>query len=88
MKSKSPAAPGKLDLAQLAKEHIESENAHDLDRTMNTIGPDGAEYKIYPTEESFNSRDQIREFYRETYTAFPDMNVAIRNLRTDEAARQ
>lgn len=79
---------GTLDLAQLAREHIDSENAHDLDRTMDTIGPDGAEYRVYPTGESFSSRDQIREFYGQTYTAFPDMRVTVTNMVVDEAARQ
>jgi steroid delta-isomerase-like uncharacterized protein len=88
MQKQSLTAPEKLDLAQLAREHIDSENAHDLDRTMNTIGPDGAEYKIYPTGETFSSRDQIREFYGQTYTAFPDMQVAIRNIFVDDASRQ
>lgn len=77
-----------MDLLQLAREHIEAENEHDLDRTMDTIGPAGADYEVYATEQSFHSREEIREFYRETYTAFPDMKVEVKNLVPSEASRQ
>jgi steroid delta-isomerase-like uncharacterized protein len=76
------------ELIELAKEHIAAENDHDLDQTMETISPNGAEYVVYATEQSFNSREAIREFYRETYTAFPDMKVEVRNLISNAASRQ
>src|SRR5215469_6028411 len=76
------------DLIQLARHHINAENDRDLDRTMDTISPNGAEYRIYATEESLNSREDIRRFYDETYTAFPDMKVEIKNLVPSQATRQ
>jgi len=76
------------ELIQLAREHINAENHRDLDQTMDTISPNGAEYRIYPTQELFNSREDIRRFYNETFTAFPDMTVEVKNLVSSSATRQ
>lgn len=84
----SPTETEETDLVELAKQHIAAENDHDLDRTMDTISPNGAEYKVYATEQSFSSREEIREFYRETYIAFPDMKVEVKNLIPNAASRQ
>src|SRR5260370_244793 len=77
-----------MDLLDLARHHIAAENQHDLEKTMETIGDAGAEYKVYATGEEFNSREDIRKFYAETYWAFPDMRVEIQNLIQDASRRQ
>jgi steroid delta-isomerase-like uncharacterized protein len=77
-----------MDLLDLARRHIEAENEHDLEKTMETIGEAGAEYRVYPTGEEFSSREDIRKFYAETYWAFPDMRVEVQNLIQDTPRRQ
>ncbi len=77
-----------MDLLALAKAHIEAENRHDLEMTMNTVSPAGAFYDIHPTNQTTNSPEVIREIYADAYLAVPDMHIEIHNAVIDEAKRQ
>jgi steroid delta-isomerase-like uncharacterized protein len=77
-----------MGLLELARAHIEAENQHDLNLTMSTISDSGADYVVHSTGDAFSSRDEIRNFYEETFTAFPDMRVEIQNLIQDVERRQ
>jgi predicted ester cyclase len=55
---------------------------------MSTISNNGAYYRIYATGESFRDREEIREFYNATFTAFPDLHIEIKNLIQDVACKQ
>src|SRR5919197_4835222 len=77
-----------MDLLALAKAHIEAENQHDLDATMDTVAPGGAFSDIHPTNQTTNSREVIRELYADASQAIPDMHIQIHNAVVDEAKRQ
>lgn len=54
----------------LVREHMESENVHDYDATIDTFHH--PRYEIIPSGDVFDGEAQVREYFRETRTAFPD----------------
>lgn len=77
-----------MDLLELAKAHIESENLHDLALTMSTIAEGGAYYNIHATGEVFTAPEAISDFYGASYAAIPDMHIEVKNAMVDETRRQ
>ena len=77
-----------MDYIDLARKHIEAENEHSVEKTMNTIAPNGADYVIFPKDESFDSREDINKFYSELIENIPDMHVEIQNIFQDKDSRQ
>jgi steroid delta-isomerase-like uncharacterized protein len=54
----------------IVREHMESENRHDFDATIETfVHP---RYEIIPTGEVFDGEAAVRRYYAETRAAFPD----------------
>jgi hypothetical protein len=51
-----------MDLLELAKAHIDAENRHDLELTMQTISEHGADYRVYATGEAFSSQEDMESF--------------------------
>lgn len=51
-----------MNLIELARQHIQAENDHDVPATMATISENGADYKIWSNNESFASRQTIEDF--------------------------
>jgi steroid delta-isomerase-like uncharacterized protein len=54
----------------LVREHMESENVHDYDVTMGTFHH--PRYEIIATGDVYDGEAAVREYFRETRTAFPD----------------
>jgi steroid delta-isomerase-like uncharacterized protein len=54
----------------IVREHMESENVHDFDTTIATFGH--PRYELIATGEVYDGEDQVRRYYAETRTAFPD----------------
>ncbi len=54
----------------LVREHMESENVHEFDRTMATF--DHPRYEIVPTGEVYDGEQAVDEYFRTTRAAFPD----------------
>ncbi|MFL5822699.1 MAG: ester cyclase [Solirubrobacteraceae bacterium] len=52
------------------REHMESENRHEFDVTIDTF--DHPRYEIVPTGEVYDGEEQVREYFRATRAAFPD----------------
>ena len=68
----------------LVREHMESENVHDFDTTIETFRH--PRYEIIPTGQVFDGEDEVREYFRSTRTAFPDQrNELIALHHADEA---
>lgn len=61
---------------QLVEDHVEAENAHDLDRIMTTIG-EKARYEDQPWNEHYDSRGGVRAYYTQLLAAFPDLHIDV-----------
>jgi steroid delta-isomerase-like uncharacterized protein len=69
--------PDKLDgRIQLVEEHVQAENAHDLDRIMTTFG-EQARYEDQPWDEYHQGADRVRGYYTQLLAALPDLHIAI-----------
>lgn len=82
-----------LDLYGLAMVHVETENRIDLDAAkraelaMTTVA-DNAYYLIYPTGQELRGREQILQYYTDSFRALPDMHIDIQHMMKDEQKRQ
>jgi steroid delta-isomerase-like uncharacterized protein len=68
-KSKSDEAL-RIAREEVVVEHMESENRHDFDATIDTFGH--PRYEIIPTGDVFDGEEEVRDYFAETRTAFPD----------------
>jgi steroid delta-isomerase-like uncharacterized protein len=67
----------------LVREHMESENRHDFDATIDTF--EHPRYEIIPTGQVFDGEEEVRGYYETTRTAFPDQrNELIALYHADE----
>src|SRR3954469_24519131 len=62
----------------LVREHMESENVHDFDATIDTFGH--PRYEIVPTGQVHDGEAAVREYFRTTRTAFPDQRNELKAL--------
>lgn len=73
MSTTVPGAPG-ADLRErreaVVREHMESENHHDFDTTIATFAH--PRYEIIPTGDVYDGEQEVRRYFAETRTAFPD----------------
>ncbi|MDQ3485997.1 MAG: ester cyclase [Actinomycetota bacterium] len=67
----------------VVREHMESENAHDYDTTMDTF--DHPRYEIIPTGDVFDGPEAVREYFDSTRAAFPDQRNELIALHHTEA---
>ena len=54
----------------VVREHMESENVHEFDRTMGTFAH--PRYEIVPTGEVYDGAEQVERYFATTRAAFPD----------------
>jgi steroid delta-isomerase-like uncharacterized protein len=54
----------------IVSEHMESENRHEYDVTIETF--DHPRYEIIPTGEVYDGADEVRTYFAATREAFPD----------------
>ena len=72
------------DREAVVREHMESENVHDFDTTIGTF--DHPRYEIIPTGEIHDGEEAVRQYFRDTRTAFPDQrNELIAMHHADDA---
>jgi steroid delta-isomerase-like uncharacterized protein len=61
------------------RRHMESENVHDFDAVIDTFSH--PRYEIIPTGQVHDGEAAVREYFRETRTAFPDQRNELISLR-------
>ena len=67
----------------VVREHMESENHHDFDTTIGTFAH--PRYEIVATGDVYDGEDEVRAYFAETRTAFPDQrNELIALHHADE----
>src|SRR5918994_2179856 len=60
---------------KVVRDHMESENRRDFDTTIETLSH--PHYEICPTGEVFDGEEEVRAYWGETRTAFPDQRNEI-----------
>jgi steroid delta-isomerase-like uncharacterized protein len=69
---------------ELVREHMESENRHEFDVTMETFHH--PRYEIVPTGDVYDGAEEVQGYYDETRAAFPDQrNKLIGLYHSDDA---
>jgi len=63
----------------LVRRHMEAENAHDFDDVIATFGH--PRYELIATDRLHDGEAAVREYFRETRTAFPDQRNELISLR-------
>jgi steroid delta-isomerase-like uncharacterized protein len=64
---------------RIVREHMESENVHDYDVTIATFHH--PRYELIATGEIYDGEEQVRRYFAETRTAFPDQRNELIELR-------
>jgi steroid delta-isomerase-like uncharacterized protein len=68
----------------LVREHMESENRHDFDATIETFAH--PRYELIATGETFDGEEEVREYFAQSRAAFPDQrNELIALHHADDA---
>lgn len=70
---------------RLVKEHVDLENAHNLDGIVATFG-DAARYDDEPWDAHYVGREQVRAFYAQLLHAIPDLHIDIQHHHAAEDA--
>jgi steroid delta-isomerase-like uncharacterized protein len=68
----------------VVREHMESENDHDFDTTIGTFAH--PRYEIVPTGDIYDGEAEVRGYFAETRTAFPDQRNELIALHHTEQA--
>ena len=69
---------------RIVREHMESENRHDFDVTIDTF--EHPRYEIIPTGAVYDGEEEVRGYFAATRAAFPDQrNELIALHHADEA---
>lgn len=64
-------------------EHMESENRHEFDATMETFGH--PRYEIIPTGDVYDGAEEVQRYFDDTRAAFPDQrNELVELHHTDD----
>ncbi len=68
----------------IVREHMESENVHDFDTTIGTFAH--PRYELIATDEIYDGEAEVRRYFEESRTAFPDQrNELIALHHSDDA---
>ena len=68
----------------IVRRHMESENVHDFETTIATFAH--PRYELIATDRIYDGAAEVREYFRETRTAFPDQrNELIALHHADDA---
>jgi steroid delta-isomerase-like uncharacterized protein len=81
MSAPTPAATATR--LRLVEDHVNFENAHDLDGIVSTFGST-ARYDDQPWNAHYVGREQVRVFYRQLLGAMPDLHIDIRQRHSAE----
>jgi len=68
----------------IVREHMESENTHEFDVTIETFSH--PRYELVATGEVYDGEAEVRAYYAETREAFPDQRNELVSLRHAEDA--
>ena len=67
----------------LVREHMESENRHDYEATLDTFGH--PRYEIVPTGDVFDGEEAVRRYFEDSRASFPDQRNELIALHHTDA---
>jgi steroid delta-isomerase-like uncharacterized protein len=65
---------------RIVRDHMEAENVHAFDRVIDSFGGH-PRYELIATDRIHDGEPAVREYYRETRSAFPDQRNELISLR-------
>jgi steroid delta-isomerase-like uncharacterized protein len=68
--------------AAVVREHMESENRHEFDTTIQTFSH--PRYELVATNEVFDGEAEVRRYFADTRTAFPDQRNRLLALHPSD----
>jgi steroid delta-isomerase-like uncharacterized protein len=69
---------------EIVREHVQLENDHEIEATLGTFGH--PRYELIGTGEVYDGPEEVRGYYEETLTAFPDARIEVISTRHAEDA--
>jgi steroid delta-isomerase-like uncharacterized protein len=79
----APAAAIRKKREEIVREHMESENRHEFDVTLDTF--DHPRYELIATGDVYDGPEEVSAYFEESRRAFPDQRNELRALHhTDE----
>ncbi len=66
----APTAASRKKREEIVREHMDSENRHEFDATLDTFGH--PRYELIATGEVYDGTDEVQGYYDDTRRAFPD----------------
>lgn len=66
----APSAQVRRARERIVREHMDSENRHEYDATIDTFHH--PRYELIATGDVYDGEDEVRSYFEETRTAFPD----------------
>jgi steroid delta-isomerase-like uncharacterized protein len=79
-----PTAAMRKKREAIVREHMESENRHEFDVTLDTF--DHPRYELIATGDVYDGPEEVSRYFQETRTAFPDQrNELIELHHSDDA---
>ena len=64
---------------EVVRRHMESENVHDFDATIDTFS--NPRYELIATEQVHDGEAAVREYFKQSRSAFPDQRNELISLR-------
>lgn len=64
---------------EVVRIHMESENVHDFDATIGTF--DHPRYELIATDQVHDGEEEVRAYFKQSRTAFPDQRNELISLR-------
>ncbi|HXC53645.1 MAG TPA: ester cyclase [Candidatus Limnocylindrales bacterium] len=84
MSEQSDRAELRAHRERIVREHMESENVHEFDRTLATFHH--PRYELIPTDQIHDGAEAVSDYFRTSRTAFPDQrNELIALHHADDA---
>jgi steroid delta-isomerase-like uncharacterized protein len=78
-----PTAEMRRKREAIVREHMESENRHEFDATLETF--DHPRYELIATGDVYDGPEEVSAYFEESRTAFPDQRNELRKLHhTDD----
>jgi steroid delta-isomerase-like uncharacterized protein len=78
-----PAAEMRRKREEIVREHMDSENRHEFDATLNTF--EHPRYELIATGDVYDGPEEVSAYFEESRRAFPDQRNEVRALHhTDD----
>ena len=77
------------DNLKLDEENIAAWNAHDIERSV-ALFPDEVTWQDVGSPQAFNGKDALRQYIQGWFSAFPDMQITVKNrvITEDQVAAE